>query len=123
MTQHWTTNLKGRRKKPGEMNKTEAEYAEILATRQHLGEILWYTYEGLTFKLADDTRWTPDFCMMMADGTMEVHEVKGFWRDGAKMKIKVAARLFPFRFLAVRKRSRKEGGGFEEMDFTQWEES
>ena len=34
---------------------------------------------------------------------MEMHEVKGFWRDDARVKIKVAADIYPFRFLAIKK--------------------
>ena len=35
---------------------------------------------------------------------MECHEVKGFWQDDARVKIKVAADLYPIRFLAVMKK-------------------
>lgn len=34
---------------------------------------------------------------------MECHEVKGFWTDDAKVKIKVAAEQYPFRFIAFKK--------------------
>ena len=83
------------------MNKTEARYAEHLERLKLAGEILWYQYEAVTLKLADDTRYTPDFMVLLANGELEAHEVKGFWRDDARVKIKVAARLFPFRFIAV----------------------
>jgi len=32
---------------------------------------------------------------------MEMHEVKGFWQDDARVKVKVAASLYPFRFVAL----------------------
>jgi hypothetical protein len=105
------------RLKPGVQNRTEAEYAALLESRKIAGEIAWYAFEGVTFKLAADTRYTPDFAVMLADGRMEMHEVKGFWRDDAKIKIKVAAEMFPFRFVALKKRSKKSGGGWDVEEF------
>ena len=103
--------------KPGTQNGTEAEYARVLESRRQAGEIAWYAFEGVTFKLAADTRYTPDFAVMLADGMIEMHEVKGFWRDDAKIKIKVAAEMFPFRFVALKKRSKKSGGGWDVEEF------
>jgi hypothetical protein len=43
-----------------------------------------------------------------------MHEVKGFWQDDARVKIKVAARSIPFRFKAVnakREERRRRLGG------------
>lgn len=58
------------------------------------------------------TFYTPDFAVMTANGTMEMHEVKGFWQDDARVKIKVAAESYPFRFVAVKAKSKKDGGGW-----------
>ncbi|TAN00946.1 MAG: hypothetical protein EPN45_13510 [Rhizobiaceae bacterium] len=93
------------------MNKTEAAYAQHLELRRAVGEVQWYAYEGLKFRLADNTFYTPDFAVMLADGTLEAHEVKGFWEDDARVKIKVAASLFPLQFIAVKKD--KSGWSFE----------
>ena len=101
------------RLKVGAMNKTEAAYDAHLAQLQHAGQILWRKFEGLKLRLADNTFYTPDFAVMAADGVIECHEVKGFWQDDARAKIKVAADLYPFRFLAVRVKPKKEGGGWE----------
>lgn len=88
----------------GRMNKTEAAYAELLAARVHVGEILEFKFESVKLRLADRTWYTPDFALVLADGTREIHEVKGHWTDDARVKIKVAADLFPyFRFIAVRR--------------------
>lgn len=97
----------------GRMNKTEAAYASRLELQKKNGGVLWYRFEAVTFKLAHDTRYTPDFLVMMADGTLEAHEVKGFFEDDAKVKVKVAAEMFPIRFMLVRAKSQKYGGGFE----------
>lgn len=98
---------------PGKTNKTEARYKEYLEQLKRAGEILWYKFEGIKLRLADNTFYTPDFCVMAADGVIECHEVKGFWAPEGRVKIKVAADLYPFRFLAVKARAKKNGGGWE----------
>ena len=101
------------RLKTGSMNKTETAYDSHLAAPQHAGQIKWRKFEGLKLRLADNTFYTPDFAVMAADGVIECHEVKGFWQDDARAKIKVAADLYPFRFIAVKARTKKSGGGWE----------
>ncbi|QJQ93932.1 MULTISPECIES: DUF1064 domain-containing protein [Halomonadaceae] len=101
------------RMKAGHMNKTETEYAATLEQLRFTGEVAWYRFEGLKLRLADNTFYSPDFAVMRSDGLMECHEVKGFWRDDARAKIKIAAELYPFRFLAVQKQSKKAGGGWK----------
>ena len=105
------------RLKTGQMNATEAEYDAILDGRKHHGEIDWYKFEGLKLRLADNTFYTPDFFVMLSDGRLECHEVKGFWQDDARAKIKIAADMYPFEFIAMRKQSKKAGGGFAEERF------
>nr|DAQ84971.1 MAG TPA: Endonuclease [Caudoviricetes sp.] len=100
------------RLKTGVMNKAEAAYAEYLEQQKQQGVILWYRFEGVKLRLADKTFYTPDFAVMTANGTMEMHEVKGFWQDDARVKIKVAAESYPFRFVAVKAKSKKDGGGW-----------
>lgn len=94
------------RKKPGEMNKTEARFeAEILRPMLGSGVLLWYAYEAVTFKIGPDCRYTPDFCAQRADGVLVAYEVKAGKRDGsplvtddAAVKIRVAAQQFPVVF-------------------------
>ncbi len=105
------------RLKTGAMNKTEAAYAATLAQRQAAGDVLWFKFEGLKFRLADNTFYTPDFAVMLAGGAMEAHEVKGHWQDDAKAKIKIAADMYPFRFVAVKVRPKREGGGWAIEEF------
>lgn len=105
------------RLKAGKMNQTEAAYAERLRALQHAGEILWFRFEGIKLRLADNTFYTPDFAVLAADGVMELHEVKGFWQDDARAKIKIAADQYPFRFIAVRVRPKKDGGGWAVEEF------
>lgn len=101
----------------GVMNKTEARYANHLERLKHEGSIVWYRFEGMKFRLADNTFYTPDFSVMKSDGLFELHEVKGFWIDDARVKIKVAAELFPFTFIAIKERPKKDGGGYEREEF------
>ena len=102
------------RLKAGELNGTEAAYELCLKARMQAGEIAWYKFEGVKLRLADSTFYTPDFAVMLANGQMEMHEVKGFWRDDARAKIKIAASIYPFRFIAVTK-ARGGGWGVEEF--------
>lgn len=101
------------RLKAGQQNKTEAAYEATLKVRQAAGDVLWYRFEGLKLRLADNTFYTPDYAVMLASGQIECHEVKGFWQDDARAKIKIAAEQYPFRFLAVRVKPKKDGGGWD----------
>lgn len=84
------------------MNRTEEKYAELLWIRQRAGEVRRYWFEPFKLRLGPTTFYTPDFALWMVDDTVEVHEVKGFWRDDARVKFKTAAQAFPiFRFVAV----------------------
>lgn len=100
------------RLKTGTMNKTEAAYAATLDARRHAGEVAWFKFEGIKLRLADNTFYTPDFAVMLADGSLEMHEVKGFWQDDARAKIKIAADLYPLQFIAVQAKAKKDGGGW-----------
>lgn len=87
----------------GQMNKTEAAYAARLESLKLAGEIADYRFECIKLRLADNTFYAPDFMVLRPDGAFEVHEVKGHWEDDARVKIKVAAELYPFKFIAARK--------------------
>jgi hypothetical protein len=105
------------RKTIGGMNRWEAAYAAELERRKSAGEVLWWRFESVKLRLAAATFYTPDFCVMLADGTLELHEVKGFWRDDARVKIKVAADMYPIVFRAVSIRPKRDGGGWKEEIF------
>ena len=100
------------RLKTGAMNATETRYAEYLDAEKHHGRVAWYAFEGVKLRLADACFYTPDFAVMLSDGRMEMHEVKGFFTDDARVKIKVAAESYPFRFVAIRAQTKKAGGGW-----------
>lgn len=89
------------------MNGTERKYSQYLDMRVRAGQIHWYQFDAIKLRLAEKTFYTPDFLVMHADESIEVHEVKGtskgkpFVEDDAAVKIKVAADKFPFRFKMV----------------------
>ena len=105
------------RLKAGTMNKTEAAYAATLEQRRAAGEVAWFKFEGMKFRLAENTSYTPDFNVMLSDGTLEMHEVKGFWTDDGRAKIKIAADLYPMRFVAIKAKPKKDGGGWSVEEF------
>ena len=80
--------------KPGEMNKTEARFAELLELRKRAGEIEAWYFEPLKLRLAKGCFYTPDFLVIEATGRITFYEVKGYWRDDAKVKYKTAAEKF-----------------------------
>lgn len=105
------------RLKTGTMNKTEAAYAALLEAQKAAGEVAWYKFEAIKLRLADNTFYTPDFAVMLRSGALEMHEVKGFWTDDGRVKIKVAADMHPFRFVAIRPKAKKDGGGWAVEEF------
>lgn len=102
------------RLKAGTMNKTEAAYCQHLERLKVEGLIAWFKFEGMKFRLADKTFYTPDFAVMRADGALQMHEVKGYWQDDARAKIKIAADMYPMDFIAIKK---GKGGLWEIEEF------
>jgi len=92
------------------MNILERRYSDTLT---HSKDVTWHRYEAVKLRLANGAYFTPDFLVMKADGELQVHECKGFWREAAKVRMKVAAELFPFKFIAVK--HSKAGWEFEEF--------
>lgn len=80
----------------------ERRYAMHLTMIKAAGEIADFARCGIKLRLADKTWYQPDFVTVRPDGSMTFIEVKGFWRDDARVKIKVAAELYAwFGFMAV----------------------
>lgn len=113
---------KGRKRRQiGEMNKTEAAYAELLEARRLAGEIEAYEFEKQKFRLANNTWYTPDFIVQLADGLIQIHEVKAMTskgktliEDDANVKMKVIAEQFnQYPFFLAAMRPKKLGGGFQ----------
>jgi len=104
----------------GRKNKTEAAYElEVLEPQLHAGEILFYRFEAIKLRLADNTFLTVDFPVITAAGELEFREVKGRWTDDARAKIKVAAAQFPWRFYAIHRVGR-HGWRIEDLTSRSW---
>lgn len=79
------------------MNSLEARYAdEVLEAETASGTAFRWFYESFRLRLAPKTFYTPDFMVLMSDGTISFREVKGFLREDAAVKFKWARELYPF---------------------------
>ena len=65
-------------KQPKQPNKTETRYLREVLDRR--GDVLCVRYEGVTLRMGNGHRYTPDFLVTRHDGRMECHEVKGSYR-------------------------------------------
>lgn len=84
------------------MNKLEQAYAAELDKKLASGEILWWGFECIKLVLADKTTYLPDFLVQYPDLEVQIHETKGYWEQHSRVKVKVAASLFPFKLFAIR---------------------
>lgn len=100
---------------PGKMNGLENAYAVHLKLRELAGEVSAWQFEAVKFRLAERTFFTPDFFVVMADRSIEIHEVKGHWEDDARVKMKVAARLWPYFTWKAYRRPKVRGLWIEEV--------
>lgn len=109
------------RLKAGQMNKTEAAYAQHLEALKRCGEICAFWFEPIKLKIASNAcSYTPDFMVLLPDGSVELHEVKGsmaIFTDDAKVKVKVCADTYPFPIYVVCPRPKKAGGGWQTLEF------
>lgn len=100
----------------GAMNKAEARYeAEVLKPGLMSGDVLWFKFEGIKLRLADNTFLTVDFAVLRADSVLEMVDVKGgaaIFMDDARAKMKIAADIYPFPFSVVYPVAKKDGGGW-----------
>ena len=110
----------GKRHVPGQMNKTEEAYAADLEALKLQGSVLWWKFEAVTFKIANNTRYTPDFQVFYADGIFECVDAKGGGPIDPKsiVKVKCAADQFPlFRFVIEQRKAKKDGGGWKRTEY------
>lgn len=81
------------------LNKTERAFLATLRA----GNPTWLGIQNVTLKLAFDCRFTPDFATIK-DGAITFFDVKGWQREDALIKMKMAARLFTWaQFVIVKK--------------------
>lgn len=83
------------------MNKWERSYADFLEAQRKAGSVLWWDFERIRIRVGKGAWYKCDFAVLRADG-LSFEEVKGHWREAAKVRIKAAADLLPFPFYVVR---------------------
>lgn len=86
----------------GERNKTERRFENHLEAIKLAGEILWFSFESIKLKLAPKTFLTVDYAVLPA-ATMrltmiDVKGAKAIVQEDARVKMRVAAGMFPFAF-------------------------
>ena len=99
------------KKKPSRvegMNKTEAQYSYELDWRKQEGVVEEYWFERVKLKLAYKTFYTPDFLVRYTDGRLVFVEIKGFLRDDAAVKFKLAREMFPWAEFVMLRRVKGE---------------
>ena len=104
-------------------NKLQIGYAQHLEMRKRAGEIKSYKLNSHRFRvgvqdpqgeLREGTWFKPDFQVVMADGSIQIHETKGFFREAAKVRLKACAELYPeYKWIAVF----QDGGGYRIEEF------
>ncbi|WP_018629211.1 hypothetical protein [Niabella aurantiaca] len=90
------------RLKTGKMNKTEALYRDHLELEKRAGVIQNYWFEAINLRIGDNCFYRPDFLVMMADRSLELHETKGWMTDDALVKIRAVAAMYPFPLKVVK---------------------
>lgn len=101
-------------------SKLEAEYARRLEMLMMAGEIRSWWYKPLRLRISNEPSaskkktafYTPDFAVLTNDGFYELHETKGVWKEAAWVRIRAAALIHPFKFVAIY----KEKGSFIRED-------
>jgi len=102
-------------KKTQGVNKLEQKYAEHLQKLKLIGEIRNWNAQPTKLILAYRTTYTPDFRVLMNDDSIEYHETKGFMRDDAAVKLKVAAMLYPQFVFRLVKWDNKKGWNIKQV--------
>jgi len=83
-------------------NKWEHDYAKRLDYERAIGLITEWSYESERLTIGEGATFLPDFPVTLADGTREMREVKGYRREAAMVRIRVAAKQYPhLRFVLV----------------------
>lgn len=90
-----------------DMNRLEQAWALVLQAEQQQGRVQWWAYEPVRLRLGPGALYTPDFLVVTHDGQLRADECKGHWREAARVRIKVAAGLYPWiHFQAVQRQGR-----------------
>jgi len=80
------------------MNGMEAKFAKEVLNRWLGVSLNSWEFEPIKLRLGNDwkTTYTPDFFCLTLRGEIQVYETKGFRRPSAMVKLKVAAKQYPW---------------------------
>ena len=82
-------------------SKLEERYHAHLLAEVKQGRLDRVDYEPVRLRLAEGCWYTPDF-RVIRNGQTEFYETKGFMREAARVRLRVAAELHPYPFYLVR---------------------
>lgn len=89
------------------MNKWETAFGQLLDEKKRSGQIDDFEFEALSFKLARGARYKPDW-VAWSGARVICYEVKGHWREAARVRIKVAAHRYRWAsFVAVTRKNQQ----------------
>ncbi len=81
------------------MNGWESEFSKLVENLKAVNSILDWRYEPLRLLIATGKKrayYKPDFMSISIGERVTFYEVKGFWKPDSRLRIKVAAGLYPF---------------------------
>lgn len=87
-------------------SQLERDYAAHLDLLKTAGEIVWWGHECVKLLLGGkkNKAWfTPDFIVVFPDGRTQAHETKGFMREAAQVRTNVAAGLYPWPIIVIKR--------------------
>lgn len=99
------------------MNGTELAYAKHLDLLKLAGDVKWWAFNAVRLRIAmgEKAAWyRPDFFVEFSDGSFEFHETKGFEREAAMVRLKVATGIVPVKFVLVK----RDGEGWNHEEFS-----
>lgn len=99
-----------------EPNKEELAFRALLQGLTARKVISSFETQPFIIQIGVGCTYTPDFFVYHQDGTIEAIEYKGFLRDDALTKFKVAAMMYPeIVWHMVQKKTKKQGGGYKTL--------
>ena len=75
--------------------KAEARYAQYLTHQQGLGVVVGFL-EQVPFRFPDGTKYVADFLAFLADGSVELSDIKGVETEVFKIKKRLMAHHYPW---------------------------
>ncbi len=96
------------------LNKTEQAFSDYLERDNVTGDFTKgrVLAQSITLRLGNGVRYTPDFVTVtFFRNLMTAYEVKGYMRDDAAVKLKVAAAQYPW--IAFKLVTRRKDGGWD----------